>query len=698
MAGILLTFVRFLFHMRTGLQCGLLLLAVSTVLSSIAYGQQGDLPFSPDSVYTLTDPRAAQVFDGKTVPAGLSAEAWREDLDTLAARMRRQIPYPNRATGGSAFDHRLDSLKTAVEGQTRDQRILSVFRLVNLPAAGTGHTTVRASQPVLGWRAIPLWTYRFADGVYAMSAANPTLIGQEVLSISGTPIDSVYDALAPYVSADNRWHRQYTTEGHNGRLLWFANPLRALGIVDQIDTISVQLRRKDGRRRQVQLETMPLNSAKWVRFFTSAESRPNVPIAQQWSPASTQQDNTEPHYRLSYRDSTNLLYLGFNTVLNTSPDWTTADLADSLRTIADKRSLDKLVLDLRTNNGGNSPLIEPLVELLGTHPKIDQRGSLYVLVSERTYSAAGIFAMQLKRKTEAIFAGQPSGFAPNIWGENTVVELPNSGIVVLTSYAYHQDGMPGDPQSHLEPDLRVSFTSDQHFQNVDSTMIAVRQHNTEPLDTTTLTPSEKEHFVGTYRLSQAHIARVQETKGGLRLQITGSEESTAFLSSDLHPLSATTLATDVSEAFLTRIPGEKALTLAWTDTTYVLSPVPDTTKAPIEYIRAGNVDRGIEQLRQALASGMMLSNDLINFTERVENLLGKGKKREALRYARVARELSPTDPAVHFQMVEVYQALGRPDDASRAARKVVQLSPVRGRQWLRSIDVSIPNGEPESAH
>lgn len=671
--------------------CVLLLIAVSTFLLPAAYGQEEELPFDPDSIYAHINPRAAQVFDGDPVPTDLSAEAWREDLDTLAARIRRRVPYTESATGRRSFDRRLDSLKRAIDGQTRDQRILSVFRLVNLPAVGTGHTTVRASQPALGWQAIPLWPYRFADGVYVMAAANPSLIGRELLSIGGTPIDSVYAAFAPYASADNRWHRQYMIEGHNGRLLWFANPLRALGIVDQIDRVPVRMRTEDGRREQVWLQTMPLDSREWVRFFTSPKSRLDVPTELQWSPASTQQDNSEPNYRLSYRDSSDILYVDFNAVVNVSPDWTTTDLADSLRRIADTRPLDKFVLDLRTNNGGSSSLAQPLVELLGTHPKIDRRGALYVLISERTFSAAGIFAMQLERKTKAIFAGQPSGFAPNIWGENTVVRLPNSEMVVLASYAYHQASLPGDPRTHLEPDLRVPFTSAQHYQNVDSTMIAVRRHDPEPRGTTTLTASEKDRFTGTYRLSPVHIARVREENGELHLWIVGGEGPGAFLRSDLYPLSETRLATDVSGAFLERTRGEEILTLMWKDTTYSLSPVPAGTRAPIEHVRDGDLEREADQLRQALSSGMTLSNDLIGFSERIEALLEEGRNQDALRYAQVARELLPTSPEVHLRMAQVYQALGQDEDARRAARKVVQFSPVRGKQWVRRfLEVSIP--------
>ena len=58
------------------------------------YGQEGDgnkdLPINPDSIYALISPVAEQMIEGRDVPIGLSASAWQEDLDTLAAAMRRR--------------------------------------------------------------------------------------------------------------------------------------------------------------------------------------------------------------------------------------------------------------------------------------------------------------------------------------------------------------------------------------------------------------------------------------------------------------------------------------------------------------------------------------------------------------------------------------------------------------------------------
>jgi tetratricopeptide (TPR) repeat protein len=179
------------------------------------------------------------------------------------------------------------------------------------------------------------------------------------------------------------------------------------------------------------------------------------PVKGKWSPA-----NAHPrkrNYWISYRDSTDLLYVQFNSVQNASPEWTIEDLADSLRAIADARPLDKVALDLRNNSGGNHGLIEPLVDLFGSHPKIDERGTLYVLLSRKTFSAAGTLAMELERRSKAFFVGEPGSFAPNMWGDTVPVLLPHSKLVGNVSYRYWQTGLPDDPRTRLATDITDAY-------------------------------------------------------------------------------------------------------------------------------------------------------------------------------------------------------------------------------------------------
>jgi hypothetical protein len=630
----------------------------------------------------------------------VSVADWRADLDTLAAAMRRQLPYADDALGRHHLQGRLDSMKAALPTQTRDQRVLSLFRLLNLPAVGTGHTRLFGSQRVLDWRALPLKLYRFDDGVFVMAAANSDLIGRQVLAMDGTPIDSVYAALAPYVSADNRWSRPTHVQE---TLLDWANPLEALGLIDRGDEVTLRLDGGDGPARVV-VETMPPDTPAFVRYITSDATMPPVPEDLQWSPASPQQDSDEPFYRTEYRDATDVLYLQFNVVVNETrvdrfSDQDIAELADSLRTIVDQNPLKKFVVDLRTNLGGITSHGDPLVELLSSHPKINRRGVLYTLISPYTNSAAGLFAMKLEQRTKTLFAGQPSGFSPNIWGEIAPVLLPHSKIVVYLSYAYYEGGLPNTPRSFIEPDVRVPFTSDQHFQNVDSTMIAVRRHEPEPIPTVELPAAERQRFVGTYRMSPVHRARIEATADGIHLHMSRGEEE-PFIDSELHPLSRTRLATDLSDVGLKRRARTDGLLLATPDTAYTLAPVDSGFTLPLEHIRAGRFEAGAKGLRTAVDAGMRLGNDFTEYplTDLLEEnplpawpdtLSEEEKARRALPYTKLAVELSAPSWRSWADLAMIYKVLGRIEKMRRAAQQVVDRDPRRAGFVREYLDLTV---------
>jgi hypothetical protein len=447
----------------------------------------------------------------------------------------------------------------------------------------------------------------------------------------------------------------------------------------------------------------------WVRFRTSL---PSVPPPRQWSPAAEYQDNNEPFYRVSYRDSTDLLYVQFNTVLNESDfdafsDQSVADLADSLRTIVDARPLDKFVLDLRTNTGGNFQLVEPLVDLLSTHPKIDRPGTLYTLISSVTFSAAGVLAMKLERRTKTTFAGEPGGFAPNIWGAVTPVVLPNSKVTAHLSYDYNQQGMPESGRTHLRPDLHVPLTSDQHFQNVDSTMMAVRRHEPVPRKTVSLSAAERKLFTGTYRMSPMHRAEITTEENGLHLRVDRGQPF-PFIDTDLHPLSSRQLATDITDVHVERRPDKAGLTLAWKDTTYALEPVDSGVTLPLEHIRADRFDEGAAGFRSAKAAGLKLDTGLImtSLTDLIDeqplpawpdSLSETERARRALPYTQLATELAPTSYLAFFELAYIYKLLGQDDKMRAAAQKAVRMGPIRARRYVREyLDLTVtPGGQVE---
>ena len=119
---------------------------------------------------------------------------------------------------------------------------------------------------------------------------------------------------------------------------------------------------------------------------------------------------------------------------------------------ADK--LKGFIIDLRNNYGGNNSLNRSVLHGLIRARKLQQPGSLFVLVGRRTFSAAMSLVVALEQNTNAIFIGEPTGGSPNSYGDSRKIKLPDSGITVRVSTLYWQKSDPRDKRTALEPHVR----------------------------------------------------------------------------------------------------------------------------------------------------------------------------------------------------------------------------------------------------
>lgn len=638
--------------------------------------------FAPDPIYKSLAPQAEALLGDESIPSDLSVQQWATDLDALAAHLRARVPYFVHAYGPD-FDRRLKALKQSLPDKTRDQRALSLFQLLNAPAAGTGHFRIRPMQRALGWRALPLRLYRFADGVHVIAALDDDLIGREVLAIDGVPIKRVYERLAPYVSADNRFHRLRRTEE---QLLRWINPLHAAGITKSNRSVSLELGPEPERAHRTVVHSVRPGSKEWQRYLDAV---PRLSEKRTWSPVAEYVDNREPFYRVEYESAAELLYLQFNTVYNESDfdafsDRSIADLAAQLRNIIETGAVTKVVVDLRTNTGGDFTLIAPLIDLLAEHPALDRQGALYTLISPVTFSAAGVFAATLERRTKTLFVGEPGGFSPNQWGEVVPVMLPESKITVHISYAYYAFDLPDAQRAFIKPDLQVPLTSTQYFSNQDLAMEAVRNHQPAAIESVALSEAGFAGFEGRYRLSPIHLAKIEQVGTGLRLEIVGQsyfpdlsgDATEVFLESDLYPVSADRMRTEIRDVFLQRMSSGE-LVLFWKGTPYTLAVAKKKMRTPLAHFRSGDPDRGADIIRTALAGGMQLGNDITEYPFRrmAENLRRRRADRAALDFLALAAEFAPLSWRVHADVADALRALSRPASARRAQARANLLNP-----------------------
>jgi hypothetical protein len=134
---------------------------------------------------------------------------------------------------------------------------------------------------------------------------------------------------------------------------------------------------------------------------------------------------------------------------------------------------DRLVLDLRCNNGGDNTLNRALVRRIIQATNIDWRGRLYVIIGRKTFSAAVNLVSDLENFTNATFVGEPTAAPANHFGETTRLVLPGSGISAIYSSLYWQGGDPRDARPWIEPSIRTPVVFRDFRRNRDPALEAI---------------------------------------------------------------------------------------------------------------------------------------------------------------------------------------------------------------------------------
>ena len=150
----------------------------------------------------------------------------------------------------------------------------------------------------------------------------------------------------------------------------------------------------------------------------------------------------------------------------------TTAVAEEILDRAKLPDVDRVVVDIRRNGGGDNTTIGPLLRVL-RDPAIDRPGRLVILIGRGTFSAAANFATDLEQTTTAWFAGEDMGGSPNLYGDVFEVRLPQSEQSLFMAARYWERSTPDDTRITIEPDLAVPFSSADYLAGRDPVLDAV---------------------------------------------------------------------------------------------------------------------------------------------------------------------------------------------------------------------------------
>jgi hypothetical protein len=397
-----------------------------------------------------------------------ATDQWREDLRFMAEEMPKYHRNLFHTMTREQFESAVQRLDERIPSLARHQIIVEMARVVAL--VRDGHTNIAPTRdPKIGFRTYPVKLYLFQDGLYVRAAAREyaDLVGARVVRVGSAPVEKAYAAVREIIGRDNEMDVKFFAPF----LLTMPEVLHALGLVDDMESAPF-LVESGGKQRVAKLK--PGGPAELMAPDTDASwlPRPNWVDARDGGqrPVPLWLKDPRNKFWFEYLPEARAVYAQFNQVGN-KEDETVEAFAARLFAFVEARPVERLVLDLRLNRGGNGGLNRPLLLGVIRSPKVDQKGRLFTILGRSTWSAAQMLVNELERYTSTIFVGEPSGGKVNSYGDSHRITLPNSGITVRVSTLWWQQD-ERDRRQWTAPHVAAELTFEDYRTNNDPALNA----------------------------------------------------------------------------------------------------------------------------------------------------------------------------------------------------------------------------------
>jgi hypothetical protein len=391
-----------------------------------------------------------------SVPSSAVPPAARGDVNLLIRELERIHPDPYHSISRAELRATADRLIAKLPELDDDEMLVELLRLVASLGEREGHTGISlfANDRLHFY---PLYVYGFREGVYAVATVDrPALVGARVVAIAGRPVAELLRLVEPLVTRDNVWGlRAYAPQ----RLLC-AEILKALGVTASADRATFTLELRSGARRDLELRAVPVSA--YVARLREAFPHLNYSLPQRRQPLFLRRLDVQQW--LTTIDGRRTVYLAYNSTMEP-----TGATARRLRQLLRRPRVRRVVVDLRSNGGGDIQTYSPLLE--GLRSREARRKRLVLLIGRFTFSAAVHFAIDVRRTTDAVLVGEPAGGAPNHYSDTDPVKLPVTGWTVRVP-RIHWVKMPGRRGLTLEPDVRVELKARDFFAGRDPVLAA----------------------------------------------------------------------------------------------------------------------------------------------------------------------------------------------------------------------------------
>jgi hypothetical protein len=380
---------------------------------------------------------------------------WQEDLKFFADHFSSGQKDFDKLYPKDHFNEELSAIRNDAAQIPNSETALRLMRLV---AGGhIAHTEV--GQP-LGFHRLPLRFYWFSDGLAVISATQEysQAIGTHVVSIGSMTPQQAEAAAAPYIAYEN----ETGLHQRSPQFMRLAELLHHLKLDNPDGSVNLTLA-KPGAEPFTLAVRPSFGKITLVTAFDALSI-----------PTPLYRKNPDSFYWYEYLPESQTLYIQYNQCEN-DPKLSFADFTRQMFAAVDSQSVQRTVLDIQSNGGGDSRVIHPLESALKARPKLSGHGRLYVLMGPATFSSGLYAAVDFRDDLHAILVGEPLGENLDTYGEVKSFKLPNSGLEIFFSTKFFRF-TKGTGSAPLAPDVLVTRSLEDYLAGRDPVLDAAIHH------------------------------------------------------------------------------------------------------------------------------------------------------------------------------------------------------------------------------
>lgn len=383
---------------------------------------------------------------------------WTTDLDYLAKELPEKHYNLFTVRSKEEFLSGLNAVKSRSVGVTTLTMALMLQQLI--ARFGDSHTHVNLGPHVDKSQILPLQLEWFKDGLYIFRTTpeNDAILGQQIIAVNDVPLKTIMDSLGTLTSRDN----QSVVKNVIPDLLPLVQVLQYFGFVHD-QKIVLGLKDSSGKTSQGAIRPATMNRTNRKTYVIDMVAlcfqNPQLFFLYRYLPA-------DRIFYLQYNKCwSKELEVKYGNALNAEKLPSFNEFEDRVFHTLKTEPANKIIVDLRFNEGGNSEQGTLFIQKLNTYLRDHPQVKPYVIIGRLTFSSAILNAMDLKQLPNVVFVGEETAGKPNHFGELRSFRLPVSGIEI--SYATKYFKRSDQNEDTITPDVTLEPTFTEFSKGID---------------------------------------------------------------------------------------------------------------------------------------------------------------------------------------------------------------------------------------